>query len=42
MLFLTQNGVRSSKTVVSTQNIERSSLEQKRSFSTYSGCQTHF
>ena len=34
--FSTQNGVKASKTVVSTQNIEKSNLDQKRSFSSYS------
>ena len=40
--FLSQKDVKPSKTLVSTQNIEKSSFKQKVSFSTYSGCQTHF
>ena len=34
--FLAHNSVKPSKTLVSTQNIEKCTFEQKRSFSTYS------
>ena len=39
---LIQNVVKPSKTLVSTQNSEKSSLEQKWSFLTYSWWETHF
>ena len=40
--FLSQKDVKPNKTLFSTQNIEKSSFKQKRSFSTYSWYQTHF
>ena len=40
--FLTQNCLNLRKTLVSRQNIEKSSLKPKRPFSSYRWCETHF